>query len=40
MVSIQVVVHFNNDPGPGEVYVDGSKVHEGRLEGTTVVYIR
>ncbi|MGI6198128.1 MAG: hypothetical protein ACOYIS_03230 [Candidatus Cloacimonadaceae bacterium] len=31
-------VHLNADPGDGEVYVSGSKVHTGYLCGKVVVY--
>ncbi|WP_017294361.1 hypothetical protein [Geminocystis herdmanii] len=31
--------HFDNDPGKGIVYVDGSNVHKGDLRGRVVVYI-
>lgn len=31
--------HFDNDPGSGKVYVDGSTVFSGRLEGRVVVYV-
>jgi hypothetical protein len=31
--------HFNNDPGNGTVYVDGTNVHQGYLQGRVVVYI-
>jgi len=31
--------HFDADPGPGEVYVDGKSVYKGRLAGRIVVYI-
>ena len=31
--------HFDNDPGNGTVYVNGSGTHTGRLQGVTVVYI-
>ena len=31
--------HFDNNPGPGKVYVDGKTVYTGRLEGMMVVYI-
>jgi hypothetical protein len=31
--------HFDNDPGQGKVYVDGSTQFSGRLEGRIVVYI-
>jgi hypothetical protein len=32
-------VHFDNDPGDGEVYVSGNTVYKGRIVGRTVVYI-
>jgi len=32
-------VHLNADPGSGEVYVSGSKVHQGYLSGRIVVYV-
>lgn len=31
--------HFDNDPGKGTVYVNGSSRHTGRIQGITVVYI-
>lgn len=31
--------HFNADPGDGEVYVDGTTKHKGRLAGRVVVYV-
>jgi hypothetical protein len=31
--------HFNYDPDPGEVYVDGRTSYKGNIEGRTVVYI-
>lgn len=31
--------HFNSDNGEGEVYVDGTAKHKGRLAGRVVVYI-
>jgi hypothetical protein len=31
-------VHFDNDPGRGTVYVNGSAVHQGHLSGRVVVY--
>lgn len=31
--------HLNADPGYGEVYVGGNKVHQGHLSGRVVVYI-
>lgn len=31
--------HFNNNPGKGKVYVDGSAKHEGHISGRVVVYI-
>lgn len=31
-------VHLNADPGEGEVYVSGTKVHKGHLSGRVVVY--
>lgn len=31
--------HFNADPGSGKVFVDGSTVYNGRIEGQIVVYI-
>lgn len=30
--------HLNVDPGSGEVYVSGNKVHQGYLSGRVVVY--
>lgn len=32
-------IHFNCDPGTGEIYVDGSSWYKGRLEGLKTVYI-
>jgi hypothetical protein len=32
-------VHFDVAPGTGEIYVDGSSKHHGRIEGRVVVYI-
>lgn len=32
-------VHFDVDPGQGEVYVDGSTKYKGRISGRIVVYI-
>ena len=32
-------VNFDNDPGTGEVYVNGSKKYTGNISGRTVVYI-
>ena len=32
-------VHLNADPGSGEVYVSGSKVHQGYLSSRIVVYV-
>jgi hypothetical protein len=32
-------VHFDKDPGNGEVYHNGSTVYKGRIEGRVVVYI-
>ena len=31
--------HFDNDPGEGEVYVNGSTKYEGDLRGRVVVYL-
>ena len=31
-------VHLNADPGSGEVFVSGSRVHQGYLSGRIVVY--
>lgn len=31
--------HFDNDPGPGKVYVDGKTAYSGRLEGRIVAYV-
>lgn len=31
--------HFDNDPGDGAVYVNGSTEYEGDLRGRVVVYI-
>jgi len=31
-------VHLNADPGEGEVFVSGSRVHKGYLSGRVVVY--
>ena len=32
-------VHFNNDPGEGEVYVDGRSKFKGKIKGRVVIYI-
>ena len=32
-------VHFRGESGEGEVYVDGSVKHKGRIAGRVVVYI-
>jgi uncharacterized protein YfaS (alpha-2-macroglobulin family) len=31
--------HFDADPGDGQVFVDGTTKHKGRLSGRVVVYI-
>ncbi|OQY27988.1 MAG: hypothetical protein B6244_08570 [Candidatus Cloacimonetes bacterium 4572_55] len=31
--------HFDAKPGGGKVYVSGSEVYRGRIEGRVVVYI-
>ncbi len=31
--------HFNNDPGDGEIFVDGMCEFKGRIEGKKVIYI-
>lgn len=31
--------HFDNNPGKGRVYVDGSTKHEGHIAGRVVVYL-
>lgn len=31
--------HFDNDPGDGDVYVDGMSKFNGRIQGKVVVYI-
>ncbi len=31
--------HFDNDPGSGEVYIDGSTRYRGMIQGRIVVYI-
>lgn len=31
--------HFDVDPGPGSVYVDGSTKYKGRVSGRVVVYV-
>jgi uncharacterized GH25 family protein len=32
-------VHFNSDPGNGEVYVDHNTVFKGRIQGRVRIYI-
>ncbi len=31
--------HFDNNPGGGKVYVDGSEVYRGKIEGRIVLYV-
>lgn len=31
--------HFSEDNGEGTIYIQGSKVFEGRIEGRKVIYI-
>ena len=31
--------HFNNDPGTGTVYVNGSSRFKGKISGRIIVYI-
>jgi hypothetical protein len=31
--------HFSEDNGEGTIYVQGTKVYEGRIEGRKIVYI-
>lgn len=31
--------HFNYDPDPGKVYVNGQTSYEGRIEGRIVIYV-
>jgi hypothetical protein len=31
--------HFSEDNGEGAIYVQGTKVYEGRIEGRKIVYI-
>ncbi|MBK7633140.1 MAG: hypothetical protein IPJ13_01810 [Saprospiraceae bacterium] len=31
--------HFSEDNGNGTIYIQGSKVYEGRIEGRKVIYI-
>lgn len=31
--------HFNEDNGEGTIYVQGTKVYEGRIEGRKIIYI-
>lgn len=31
--------HFSEDNGDGTIYIQGSKVFEGRIEGRKVIYI-
>lgn len=32
-------VHFPEDNGNGTIYIQGSKVYEGKIEGRKVIYI-
>lgn len=32
-------VHFENDPGEGVIFVDGTQEFKGRIEGRRVVYL-
>lgn len=31
--------HFSEDNGDGTIYISGSKVYEGRVEGRKIIYI-
>jgi hypothetical protein len=31
--------HFSEDNGEGTIYVQGTKVYEGRIEGRKIIYI-
>ena len=31
--------HFSEDNGDGTIYISGSKVYEGRIEGRKIIYI-
>lgn len=31
--------HFSEDNGDGTIYIQGSKVYEGRIEGRKIIYI-
>jgi hypothetical protein len=31
--------HFSEDNGEGTIYIQGTKVYEGRIEGRKVIYI-
>ena len=31
--------HFSEDNGEGTIYISGSKVYEGRIEGRKIIYI-
>jgi hypothetical protein len=31
--------HFSEDNGEGTIYVQGTKVYEGRIEGRKIVYL-
>ncbi len=32
-------VHFNNDPGEGSIYVNGTECFKGHISGMKVIYI-
>lgn len=32
--------HFSNDPGNGTIYVNGSTVYKGKIQGMKHIYIR
>jgi hypothetical protein len=32
-------VHFENDPGEGTIYVNGSSVYKGHISGMKVIYV-
>jgi hypothetical protein len=32
-------VHFDNDNGSGEVYINGKTSYEGKIEGRIVIYV-
>lgn len=31
--------HFSEDNGSGTIYIQGSKVYEGKIEGRKIIYI-